>query len=138
MLWSRLQPKPDNAEEVLNYMNVATNQIANRFSCFAITLEMPFKDCWSNKDPEYGWTPARSRKLGATVLEALEYIHPYLRAEGEWWKELPHGEDDRYVSTTDDYQAEAQPDDQDDGPGFKMLQKNKRFYSDVRAFAPNK
>jgi hypothetical protein len=86
-------------------------------------LEMPFKDCLSNPDPEFGWTPARSRNLGASVLEPLEYIHPYLRAEGEFWNALPA--EDAYVEPTDDYlnENEFKP------PEFKPL--HKRFYSDV-------
>ena len=116
-------PPPDTPEAVLEYMNVATNQVANRFDCLALTLEMPYKDCVSNPDPERGWTPARSRKLGASVLEPLVYIAPYLRAEGEFWKELPP--EDAYIKTTDDYQNEPELDNEE----FKLLKK--RFYSDV-------
>lgn len=116
-------PSPETEAEVLDYMNVGTNQVAERFDCLALTLEMPFKDCWSNRDPERGWSPARSRKLGASVLEPLEYIHPYLRAEGEFWKKLPS--DDAFVEPTDDYQNEMESATEE----FVMLKK--RFYSDV-------
>lgn len=116
-------PPPESPIEVLNYMNVATNQVSNRFDCLGLTLEMPFKDCRSNPDPEHGWNPERSRKLGASVLEALEYIHPFLRADGEFWSSLPLEDD--YVVTTDEYQSEIEPRDD----GFMMLKK--RFYSDV-------
>jgi murein tripeptide amidase MpaA len=116
-------PPSEDFNEVLKYMNVATNQVANRFDCFGATLEMPFKDCLSNSDPDHGWNPERSRQLGASLLAPLEYIHPYLRAEGEFWLALP--EEDGYIAPTDDYQNEL--------PGatfeFKMLKK--RFYSDV-------
>jgi murein tripeptide amidase MpaA len=115
-------PPAECAEDVLKYMNVATNQVSNRFDCFGITLEMPFKDCMSNPDPSHGWSPARSQKLGASVLEPLEYIHPFLRAEGEWWTKLPA--EDAYVATTDDYQNESEIKEE-----FKPLKK--RFYSDV-------
>ena len=121
-------PPPDKAEDALHYMNVATNQISNRFDCLAVTLEMPFKDCLSNSDKVYGWTPARSRKLGASVLGPLEYIHPHLRASGDFWTKL--SPDDAYVQPTDDYQQfESHQDDFGDGPGFTMLKK--RLYSDV-------
>ncbi|GKY94395.1 hypothetical protein MPSEU_000405500 [Mayamaea pseudoterrestris] len=116
-------PPSEEPEEVLKYMNVATNQVCNRFDCFGATLEMPFKDCLSNSDPDRGWSPLRSRQLGASVLDPLEYVHPYLRAEGEFWLSL--SAEDAYVAPTDDYQDEL--------PGasteFKMLKK--RFYSDV-------
>ena len=117
-------PPPDSASEVLEYMNVATNQVANRFDCLGITLEMPFKDCLSNSDPERGWTPARSRKLGASVLGSLEYIHPYLRAEGDFWTTLPP--EDAYVPTTDDYHEDLR--------GKEFIPLTKRFYSDVHEF----
>ena len=115
-------PPADSPEAALQYMNVATNQVANRFDCFGATLEMPFKDCMSNKDPERGWTPARARKLGASVLEPLEYIHPYLRDETEFWTKLPP--EDAYVTTTDKYDVEEKD-------GFVPLASHRRFYSDV-------
>ncbi|MEL6347656.1 MAG: M14-type cytosolic carboxypeptidase [Myxococcota bacterium] len=37
----------------------------------AVTLEQPFKDNADRADPVYGWTPARSRRLGAETLTAL-------------------------------------------------------------------
>jgi hypothetical protein len=57
------------------------------------------------------------------VLEPLEYMRPYLRAEGEFWHALPA--EDAYVDPTDDYQNEHEFDAQE----FKPLKK--RFYSDV-------
>lgn len=117
-------PPPESEEEVLKYMNVATNQVSNRFNCLGVTLEMPFKDCRSNPDPERGWTPARSRKLGESLIEVLDYMQPYLRAEGEFWKALPT--DDAYVPTTDDIPGSVHGPDEG---VFQMLKK--RFYSDV-------
>ena len=116
-------PPMESREDALKYMNVATNQISNRFDCLALTLEMPFKDCLSNPDPEYGWNPKRSRELGATILTPLEYIHPYLRSEGEFWTDLPS--EDAYIPPTDEYQ---QPKEEAAGE-FQMLKK--RFFSDV-------
>lgn len=112
---------PNPAETVLKYMNVATNQVGHRFDCLAATLEMPFKDCLTNPDPDYGWNPKRSRDLGASVLEAILYVAPQLRTN-----ETPQfPPEDAYVVTTDDYQDEY-PTEQE---GFKMIQK--RFFSDV-------
>jgi murein tripeptide amidase MpaA len=82
--------------------NIATHAIANLFNCLSVTLEMPFKDCQSNPDPERGWNPQRSRKLGASLLDALAYVQPYLRSEEEFWKDLPL--DDAYVRTSPRYE----------------------------------
>eukprot|EP00522_Entomoneis_paludosa_P007843 CAMPEP_0172444896 /NCGR_PEP_ID=MMETSP1065-20121228/4908_1 /TAXON_ID=265537 /ORGANISM="Amphiprora paludosa, Strain CCMP125" /LENGTH=416 /DNA_ID=CAMNT_0013195641 /DNA_START=1 /DNA_END=1251 /DNA_ORIENTATION=+ len=114
-------PPMESPEQALPYMNVATNQVSNRFQCLSVTLEMPFKDCLSNPDPERGWTPARSRRLGASVLDPLEYIAPHLRTPEEDLK-LPT--EDAYIAPTDNYQ------EPEVAPGeFQMLKK--RFFSDV-------
>jgi murein tripeptide amidase MpaA len=138
-------PPAETRPEVIPYMNVATNQISNRFECLGLTLEMPFKDCRSNPEPEVGWTPAKCRALGASVLEPLLYIHPHLRAgckttsrDGnddnndddnveviDWTTRF--GPDDAYIKPTDDYQSE---------PGFQrqdgeFIRLHRRFYSDV-------
>ena len=81
-------------------LNVCSNQIGVRYDCLAATLEMPFKDCASNPDPDNGWNPVRSKMLGASVLEPLLYVAPYLRGDPiEWVKE------DAYVSPTSDYKS---------------------------------
>jgi murein tripeptide amidase MpaA len=82
---------------------IASRQIAHRFQCLSVTLEMPFKDCLSNPDPIYGWSPDRARKLGASLLEALVYVQPYLRMEGVTAKTFPSKED-TYVLPTDRYE----------------------------------
>jgi murein tripeptide amidase MpaA len=83
-------------------MNVCSNQIAVRFDCLAATLEMPFKDCLSNPDPERGWNAARAAMLGASVLEPLAYVGPFLREEGELKN---FGACDEYVRPTSDYKS---------------------------------
>ncbi|GKY96557.1 hypothetical protein MPSEU_000615300 [Mayamaea pseudoterrestris] len=80
---------------------VASSQVAARFDCLSVTLEMPFKDCLSNPDPERGWSPARAQALGASLLEPLLYVHPHLRADGEFWHTLPA--EDAYVRPTSNY-----------------------------------
>lgn len=62
-------------------LNVCSNQIAARYDCLAATLEMPFKDCMSNPDPERGWNGARAAMLGSSVLEALVHVGPHLRSD---------------------------------------------------------
>jgi murein tripeptide amidase MpaA len=50
---------------------MSTNQLAHRFGAVAMTLEMPFKDNAALPDPEFGWSPERSKRLGADCLGAL-------------------------------------------------------------------
>ena len=50
---------------------LATNWIAQQFSCLAFTIEMPFKDNARLPDPAVGWNGERSKKLGASVLQPL-------------------------------------------------------------------
>ncbi len=50
---------------------MATNQIAERFGCVAMTLEMPFKDHDPAPCRRQGWSPERSKQLGRDCLAAL-------------------------------------------------------------------
>ncbi len=50
---------------------MSTNQLAHRFGCLAMTLEMPFKDAIDHPEPVCGWSPARSRHLARACLAAL-------------------------------------------------------------------
>ena len=52
-------------------LSMSTNQVAERFGAVAVTLEMPFKDHDPNPDPEFGWSPDRSRALGVACLDVL-------------------------------------------------------------------
>lgn len=81
--------------------NIATNAVAERFDCLSVTLEMPFKDCLSNPNPAIGWSPNRAGMLGASLVDALAYVHPYLRAPGEFWNRFPL--EDAYVPPTRTY-----------------------------------
>jgi len=60
-------------------LTMSTNQLANRFGCLAMTLEMPFKDAAENPDPAHGWSPARSQALGRDCLAALLEVVDRLR-----------------------------------------------------------
>ena len=44
-----------------------------------LALEMPFKDNAKRPDEEFGWSPARSRHLGAAALQALDSVLDDLR-----------------------------------------------------------
>lgn len=52
-------------------LSMATSQLAERFGCVAMTLEMPFKDNDELPDPVEGWSPQRSRILARDCLAAL-------------------------------------------------------------------
>lgn len=82
-------------------VNICSNQIAFRFDCLAATLEMPFKDCFTNPNAKVGWSPARAKQLGASILNPLAYVYPYLRDTSEFWKKMP--EEDGYMHPTSNY-----------------------------------
>jgi murein tripeptide amidase MpaA len=58
-------------------LTMSTNQLAERFGCVSMTLEMPFKDNDDLPCPAQGWSPERSALLGRDCLAAL----------GEWLSE---------------------------------------------------
>ena len=49
---------------------ICTNQMAERFGCLAMTLEMPFKDAKVMPDEERGWSPMRCVRLAEACLGA--------------------------------------------------------------------
>ena len=59
---------------------ICGDQIAHRFDCLAVTLEMPYKDTWGHLEPETGWSPLRCQALGASMVDASCHMLPYLRA----------------------------------------------------------
>ncbi|MDR7100960.1 M14-type cytosolic carboxypeptidase [Croceicoccus sp. BE223] len=52
-------------------LSMSTNQVAHRFGCTAMTLEMPFKDHDDAPDARAAWSPERSKALGRSCLAAL-------------------------------------------------------------------
>jgi murein tripeptide amidase MpaA len=66
-------------------MSMSTTQLAERFGCVSMTLEMPFKDNFDLPDEVYGWSPQRSKYLAYACLDALHAILPELKspAKGE-------------------------------------------------------
>jgi murein tripeptide amidase MpaA len=60
-------------------LTICSNALAERFGCLAMTLEMPFKDNADHPEPTYGWSPMRSKQLGASVLSPLLSVMATLR-----------------------------------------------------------
>jgi murein tripeptide amidase MpaA len=60
-------------------MSMSTTQLAERYGCVSMTLEMPFKDNFDLPDPLYGWSPERSKYLAFACLDALHAILPDLK-----------------------------------------------------------
>ncbi|MEM1192376.1 MAG: M14-type cytosolic carboxypeptidase [Pseudomonadota bacterium] len=58
---------------------ICTNQLAARFGCLAMTLEMPFKDTADTPNREFGWSPERCKRLGEAHLDALYQCLDILR-----------------------------------------------------------
>ncbi|WP_338467126.1 M14-type cytosolic carboxypeptidase [Novosphingobium sp. ZN18A2] len=55
-------------------LSMSTNQVAERFGCLAMTLEMPFKDNDDLPDPAQGWSPERCRLLARECLASLNEL----------------------------------------------------------------
>lgn len=62
-------------------MTICVNHVSEYFGCLAMTLEMPFKDTADRPNHQYGWSPGRSGKLGASVLDVI--YKEFDRLEGE-------------------------------------------------------
>jgi murein tripeptide amidase MpaA len=60
-------------------MSMSTTQLAERYGCVSMTLEMPFKDNFDLPDEVYGWSPQRSKFLAFACLDSLHAILPELR-----------------------------------------------------------
>ena len=60
-------------------MSMSTTQLAERYGCVSMTLEMPFKDNFDLPDEVYGWSPQRSKYLASACLDALHSVLPELK-----------------------------------------------------------
>jgi murein tripeptide amidase MpaA len=52
-------------------LNIGANWVGERFGCLSITIEQPFKDPGNRPLTDAGWSPGRSKQLGASILVAL-------------------------------------------------------------------
>lgn len=62
-------------------LSMSTTQLAERYGCVSMTLEMPFKDHDPLADPIHGWSPERSKRLAHSCLDTLHQILPELEAK---------------------------------------------------------
>jgi murein tripeptide amidase MpaA len=70
-------------------MSMSTTQLAERFGCVSMTLEMPFKDNFDLPDDVYGWSPERSKYLSHACMDALHALLPELKtAQGQRAKKV--------------------------------------------------
>ncbi len=60
-------------------LSMGSNAVAHRYDCLGVTLEMPFKDNQNRPDPVHGWSPERSRRLGASAVDVFLELLPKLR-----------------------------------------------------------
>jgi murein tripeptide amidase MpaA len=68
--FQRVHGYPEDRPGLAN-LTMCTAQVAERYRCLAMTLEMPFKDNADLPDPVAGWSPERSARLGAASLGAF-------------------------------------------------------------------
>ncbi len=61
-------------------MSMSTTQLAERYGCVSMTLEMPFKDNFDLPDEVYGWSSQRCKYLAYACLDALHAVLPELKA----------------------------------------------------------
>jgi len=52
-------------------LKLASKYVGQHFKCVSLTLEMPFKDNAKLPDTEFGWSGARSARLGAAMLQPI-------------------------------------------------------------------
>lgn len=67
-------------EESEKMPHVGSVQVGQRFDCLSVTLEMPFKDStYNTPEPICQWSGPRSSRLGASLVDAICDVCPYLR-----------------------------------------------------------
>lgn len=52
-------------------LKLASKYIGHTYRCLSLTLEMPFKDNANAPDQRFGWSAARSARLGAATLDPI-------------------------------------------------------------------
>jgi murein tripeptide amidase MpaA len=75
--WAAINPDfqyahgyPKNTKGNAN-LSICSNYLAHTFDCLAMTLEMPFKDTADTPRVDFGWSPERSMRLGASFVDVV-------------------------------------------------------------------
>jgi len=76
-IWKTINPDlqdefgyPKNEPGTANLM-ICSKNLGEEFHCLSQTLEMPFKQNNNIPDADFGWSPERSIKLGASLVATL-------------------------------------------------------------------
>jgi len=83
--WMRISPDLQNEQGYPKdqpgkaNLEICSKQIAQRFDCLSLTVEMPFKDNLNLPDPVAGWSPERSVRFGESVINAIYSVIDMLR-----------------------------------------------------------
>ena len=82
---------------------ICSNQIADRYDCLAVTLEMPFKDCATSLAAGFTFQGPRAAALGGSLLDALAHVASSLRGVDS----PQFGAEDGYVAPLEDADSVA-------------------------------
>ncbi|CAM3496614.1 M14-type cytosolic carboxypeptidase [Paraphotobacterium marinum] len=55
-------------------LTVGSKWVGENFKCLSLTVEMPFKDHDSQAQPQFGWSPERSKNYGQDMLTAINTV----------------------------------------------------------------
>ncbi len=58
---------------------MCSNQIAQRFDCLSVTLEMPYKDVIDCRGKQTTFLDAEAARFGSAMLDAIKTVLPTLR-----------------------------------------------------------
>jgi len=60
-------------------LDICSKAVGEKFKCLSLTLEMPFKDNADFPDDVFGWSPDRSKNLGASILQPIAAVLPKIK-----------------------------------------------------------
>lgn len=55
-------------------LSIGSKWVGENFKCVSLTLEQPFRDNKNNEKGFQGWSPERSKRLGATLITAINAV----------------------------------------------------------------